>query len=128
MKTWYQFNKNSFSLPRSIYRKTVYTIKAYPIYQAIANSLENSSLIGEEVAKLACDVVTAQSYVEAIDKALSATVHEEFQPMVLDAVIKDRNLMTLAEQYYLTEGMIKRWKQVFIYTVADNLGDNYFKD
>ena len=108
MKDYYQYKKlGGYTLKEPLYRKTLHTIRCYSYYASVINDIDNKS----ETDKTENDIenrIVAQQHINAIEE---------------EHVAYDAEYDYLRRKYYISEGTLKRYAQMFIYGVAVKLGD-----
>ena len=123
MKDYYQYKKlGGYTLKEPLYRKTLHTIRCYSYYASVINDIDKKS----ETDKTENDIenrIVAQQHINAIEEALNEYVREEYQNAVFEHVAYDAEYDYLRRKYYISEGTLKRYAQMFIYGVAVKLGD-----
>ena len=78
MKSYYQYKKTDYKLPKPIYAKVVKTIAAYDYYQSVINGIKEKSenAVTDKDMAIKAD---AEHYIESIDRALENWVIEPLQ-------------------------------------------------
>ncbi len=122
MKDYYQYQNTGYKLPKEIYAKTVKTIRAYDYYQGVVNSINNRSEITEKDIN---NKITAEWYINSIDRALSVYVAVDLREAVFAHVARGVEYIDLEAIYPYSAGTLKRWVQRFVYGVAVEFGEDY---
>ena len=60
-------------------------------------------------------------------QALTSHVREEYRLAIFNHIVEGREYKELEQEYGISISTMKRWTQRFVYGVATELGENYFK-
>ena len=71
------------------------------------------------------DKVVAEQYLEAIDHGLERYVPAQYRDAVFAHLVDGREYSDLEEQYFVSASTLKRYVQVFVWGVAEELGENF---
>ena len=141
MKSYYQQKKGGWTLEPVIYAKTVKQIRCYRFFRRILD--EGGETGGEEagleVARKADgapaqglssqpDLATARRYVEAVDLGLKRYVPEVYRKAVFAHVVDGVEYTDLEETSFASASTLKRYAQVFVWGVAEELGEIFPKN
>ena len=128
MKDYYQYrNLKGYTLHDALYRKTRQTVRCYHYYMSVINDVDNKS----DIIKTENDIenrMVAEQNIKAIEEALYEYVKEEYRQAVFEHVAFDAEYKYLQRKYYISEGTLKRYTQMFIYGVAVKLGDTLARE
>lgn len=124
MKNYYQQKKGGWNLEPVIYAKTVKEIRCYHFFREMIDriSMKSPEMITE---KDILDRMVAQRYVEAVDNGLRYFVPEEYRKAVFEHFAEETEYEELEEKYFLSAAAMKRYAQVFVWGVAEELGENF---
>ena len=123
MKNYYQQKKGGWRLEPVIYAKTVKQIGCYRFFCRKIEEFEGCSPEKRTESALA-DKVVAEHYVRAIERGLKLYVPEEYRNAVFEHLVDGMEYIELEEKYYLSASTMKRYVQVFVWGVAEELGEN----
>lgn len=124
MKNYYQQKKGGFRLEPVIYAKTVKQIGCYRFFKQMIEDYDEASPQQRTETAL-MDKLVAEQYVRAIDQGLRRYVPEEYREAVFAHLADGAEYTDLEEQYYLSTSTMKRYVQVFVWGVAEELGENF---
>lgn len=124
MKNYYQQKKGGWCLEPVIYAKTVKQIRCYRFFQQLVREYESAEPGRRSEIDLR-DVMTAQQYVRAIEQGLQQYVPAQYRDAVFDHMVDGVEYYELEEKYYLSRSSMKRYAQVFVWGVAEALGENF---
>ena len=122
MKSYYQYKKTDYTLPKPIYAKVVKTIAAYDYYQSVINGIKEKSenAVTDKDMAIKAD---AEHYIESIDRALENWVIEPLQKPIFLHVARGIEYTALEDMCYVSASVLKRSVQKFVYGVAKELGE-----
>ena len=111
-----------------IYAKTVKQIRCYRFFRRILD--EGSETDGAEAAPAQGsfsqpDLATARRYVEAVDLGLKRYVPEVYRKAVFAHMVDGVEYTDLEETSFASASTLKRYAQVFVWGVAEELGENF---
>ena len=124
MKNYYQQKKGGWNLEPVIYAKTVKQIGCYRFFQQIVKDYESASPERRKESWV-MDKVVAEQYLEAIDHGLERYVPAQYRDAVFAHLVDGREYSDLEEQYFVSASTLKRYVQVFVWGVAEELGENF---
>lgn len=124
MKNYYQQKKGGWTLEPVIYAKTVKQIRCYRFFRKIVEQYETTSPERRTESAL-MDKVVAEQYLNAIDQGLLRYVPEDYRAPVFAHMVDGAEYLDLEERYYLSASTMKRYVQVFVWGVAEELGENF---
>ena len=131
MKSYYQQKKGGWTLEPVIYAKTVKQIRCYRFFRRILD--EGSETDGAEAAPAQGsssqpDLATARRYVEAVDLGLKRYVPEVYRKAVFAHMVDGVEYTDLEETSFASASTLKRYAQVFVWGVAEELGEIFPKN
>ena len=114
-----------------IYAKTVKQIRCYRFFRRILD--EGSETDGAEAAPAQGlssqpDLATARRYVEAVDLGLKRYVPEVYRKAVFAHMVDGVEYTDLEETSFASASTLKRYAQVFVWGVAEELGEIFPKN
>ena len=124
MKNYYQQKKGGWNMEPVIYAKTVKQIRCYRFFQQIVEDYESASPQRQTEDGL-MDKVVAQQYLQAIDQGLQRYVPAEYRPAVFAHMVDGVEYSDLENEYFFSVSTMKRYVQVFVWGVAEELGENF---
>ena len=148
MKNYYQQKKGGWRLEPVIYAKTVKQIGCYRFFQNLIQSYDAESSAAkdfnhdaassaakdtshdaappqEQTETAHLERMAAEQYVRAIDQALQLYVPAEYRNAVFAHLVDGAEYTELEERYFLSASTMKRYVQVFVWGVAEELGENF---
>ena len=131
MKSYYQQKKGGWTLEPVIYAKTVKQIRCYRFFRRILD--EGRETDGAEAAPAQGsssqpDLATARRYVEAVDLGLKRYVPEVYRKAVFAHMVDGVEYTDLEETSFASASTLKRYAQVFVWGVAEELGEIFPKN
>lgn len=131
MKSYYQQKKGGWTLEPVIYAKTVKQIRCYRFFRRILD--EGGETGGAEAAPAQGsssqpDLATARRYVEAVDLGLKRYVPEVYRKAVFAHMVDGVEYTDLEETSFASASTLKRYAQVFVWGVAEELGEIFPKN
>lgn len=126
MKSYYQRKNGGYLLPHEIYKKTWNTIECYDFYQRVLCSLDQRSEENLDPEWTSLNKVTAGYYIDMIDSALNEYIPEELRQEILEHVVYGKTYREISKTVHMSPSSLKRWTQIFIFGVAEHLGDNFY--
>ncbi len=115
MKNYYQQKKTGCKLEPVIYAKTVKLIRCYRHFQKVVSSDEAKTKSGQ----------LAGRYIRTIDLALQRYVPEQYRDAVFAHLVDGVQYMRLEEKHYVSTSTMKRYVQVCVWGVAEELGESF---
>jgi len=123
MKQYYQSRNSEWKLEPVIYAKTVKQIQCYRFFQDIVRTV--SAMSPAKIRKRdITNKLVAQRYIKAIEDGL-LYIPKEYREAVFLHAVDQVEYKTLERRFYLTERSIKRYVQVYVWGVAEELGENF---
>lgn len=115
MKNFYQQKKGGWRLEPVIYAKTLKQIRCYRYFQRmlLEGSCPPSSLDN------------LRRYMSAVEQSLTSYVPEAYRLAVFAHLVDDMDYHFIEEHFFVSIPTLKRYTQVFIWGVAECLGENY---
>ncbi|MCB6993610.1 hypothetical protein LI177_08965 [bacterium 210820-DFI.6.37] len=126
MKNYYQRKRNGYFLPHEIYKKTWNTIECYAFYKRVLIDQEWSSDVFLEPEWTAVNKATADYYIRNIDAALKEYIPEELRQGIFEHVVYGKTYQEISKEVHLSPSSLKQWTQIFVYGVAEHLGDDFY--
>lgn len=124
MKNYYQQKKGGWSLEPVIYAKTIKQIRCYRFFQSIIKEYEAMSP-ERRTERSMLDKIVAERYMQAIEEGLRRYVPAEYRPAVFAHLVDDVEYTILEEKHFVSASTLKRYVQVFVWGVAEELGENF---
>lgn len=124
MKNYYQQKKGGWTLEPVIYAKTVKQIRCYRFFQELVENLTEGSPTRQDESRMA-DKLVAQQYLTAIDRGLQRYVPAQYREAVFAHMVDGTEYTELEEKYFVSSSTLKRYAQVFVWGVAEELGENF---
>ena len=122
MKSYYQYQKTGYKLPKPIYAKVVKTIAAYDYYQSVITGIKEKSenMVTDRDMAIKAD---AEHYIQSIDSALENWVIEPLRKPIFLHVARGIEYAALEDMCYVSASVMKRSTQRFVYGVAKEIGE-----
>lgn len=113
MKNYYQLKKGGWTMEPVVYAKTVKLIQCYRLFEQIVAASGDSNR------------ALAQRYLQVIDLALHRYVPEQYRAAVFSHLTDRTTYAALEKQFFLSASSMKRYVQIFVWGVAEELGENF---
>ena len=126
MKSYYQRKNGGYLLPHEIYKKTWNTIECYDFYQRVLFSLEQGSKENLDPEWASINKATAEYYIKTIDNALNEYIPADLRQEIFEHVVYGKTYRDISKKVHMSPSSLKRWTQIFIFGVAEHLGDNFY--
>lgn len=120
----YRQIQSKWTLPQEIYKIAIGYVKAYKLFdKIIIEAKEGKVSLNTELA--AVNAATASIYKEIIEDTLDEYVIKEYQSAVWENIVENVPLDYVSLKANASKRTIQRWKQKFIWGIAENLGINF---
>lgn len=123
MKQYYQTKKGGWTLEPVIYAKTIKQIQCYHFFQDVVETVSMMSPAKIRKRDIANKLV-AKRYIRAIEDGL-LYIPEEYREAVFLHIVDHVEYEVLESRFYVTARSLKRYVQVFVWGVAEELGENF---
>lgn len=123
------YQLKQYRLPRNVYHMCLSVVQCYEYNKRrMANNSTHISASnykdtpsrgsgsGSQVERQACNMADLRSMVDAVDGALKS-IPQEYRDGILNKIIHD-----IQYPHYAHRNTWSRWRQLFLYRVAQNLG------
>lgn len=114
--------KSKWTLPPEIYKIAIGYVKAYKLFEKIIIEAKEGK-VSLKTERAAVNAATASMYKEIIEDTLEEYVIKEYQFAVWENIVENVPLDYVST--YASKRTIQRWKQKYIWGIAENLGINF---